>query len=291
MNNDEDSRQTVAGRWRSVRAELESAGVPDAGLESELLLRHALDLNAPEFFARLTDPFPEAGVEWLRSALERRRMREPLAYILGEREFYGRTFLVDQRVLIPRPETELLVDRALAFAAGQPGRAFSLADIGTGSGVLAITLALELPRARVYATDVCADALTVASGNARRLGVTERVQFLAGDLAEPLEGRFHIVVANLPYVCASVLERCQPEMRFEPHAALDGGPDGMRFVGSLVEQLPRIMAMERSVSLLEIDPPLVKPLERVVKRVLPYATMHVLDDLAGLARCAEIIVE
>ncbi len=273
---------------RTVRERLSAAGVPDPGLEAELLVRHALGIDAASLYAGLLEPFPAEALPRLDEVTERRSAREPLAYILCEREFYGRSFAVDRRVLIPRPETELLVDRAVGLVAGWRLERPRIADVGTGSGILAVTLALELPEAEIVATDLSPDALEVAASNAARFGVGERVALRRGNLAGPLRGRFQIVVANLPYVQTSVYETAQPELGFEPAAALDGGHDGMRYLGPFVDSLPGVLAEAPSAAILEIDPPLVEAVSERVKRALPGAGLEIVDDLAGLARCAEI---
>jgi len=177
----------------------------------------------------------------LDALLARRVSREPLPYILGTREFFGLYFAVDPRVLIPRPETELLVERALGLASrvSSSSGALCIADIGTGSGCIAIALAVHLPHACLYATDVSADALAVAQRNAATHGVASRIRFLWGDLLSPLPQPVHLIVANLPYIAAQEWETLPPEVgRFEPRGALDGGPDGLDLVRWLLRQAP-----------------------------------------------------
>jgi release factor glutamine methyltransferase len=162
---------------------------------------------------------PVETTERFRSLLERRLTGEPVAYLLGEREFYGRPFAVDPRVLIPRPETEHVVEEALAISL--PERPWIL-DVGTGSGILPVTLALEIPGARIVGTDVSPGALAVASGNARRYGVSDRTRFLGADLAQGIDlSRFDLVVSNPPYIDAGDAPSLSPEVvDFEPHLAL-----------------------------------------------------------------------
>jgi release factor glutamine methyltransferase len=178
-----------------------------------------------------------------RELVKRRRSREPVAYILGQREFYGRTFRVDARVLVPRPDTETLVDVALARTT-ERSMSMRALDLCTGSGCVAITLARERPTSRVHATDASAEALTVARDNALRLGAYN-VSFARGDLydAAPAGARFDLVVANPPYVPAGQVGSLMADVRqFEPRLALDGGVDGLSLVRRIVAGAPDVLA-------------------------------------------------
>jgi len=281
-------RSTVGDLLTTVRVSLRDASVPDADLEGELLLMHALGMDRARLFASLREPARLDAEALISPLLERRVRREPLTYITGSAEFFGRRFAVDRRVLVPRPETELLVDRALEAASRSGIARPRIADVGTGSGVLAITLALELPDAGVDAVDSSQDALEVARSNGGARGVAHRVTWLQGHLSEPLRGRYHLVVANLPYVRTDALRGLQPEIAYEPETALDGGPDGMRYIGPLVRELPGLLAGAGAASLLEIDPPIEALAVRAAQAALPDAEVRVWPDLAGLARCLEI---
>jgi release factor glutamine methyltransferase len=187
--------------------------------EAALLLGWLLGLTEAQILAHGEREVPEETAERFRSLLERRLTGEPVAYLLGEREFYGRPFAVDPRVLIPRPETEHVVEEALAIPL--PERPWIL-DVGTGSGILPVTLALEIPGARTVGTDISPGALAVASGNARRHGVSDRALFVGADLAHGLDlARFDLVVSNPPYIDAGDAPSLSPEVvNFEPHLAL-----------------------------------------------------------------------
>ena len=236
----------------------------------------------------LRDQFPCDADRCLVNVIERRLAREPFAYISGGKEFFGRKFKVDRRVLVPRPETEILVSSVLGFVSNGRCEPLRIADVGTGSGILAITLALEFPESEIIATDSSSDALNVASENARKFGVSDRISLRCGDLARPLQGQFQIVVANLPYVRSSAYKNADPELMFEPPDALKGGIDGMRYIGRFIDQLPLILAEGPSAAMLEIDPPLVSAVKDRVHRAVPTASLKIVKDLANLARCAEI---
>ena len=280
--------RTVGDLLNSARTSLKKASVPDAELEGELLVAHALGIDRAKLFASLRDALLPGAREWLAPLLARRCSREPLAYITGRREFYGRDFAVDRCVLVPRPETELLVERALHIARRRRKKGLRIADVGTGSGVLAVTLALELPDAEIQAVDSSRDALEVARANGEAHGVGSRVTWLLGALSAPLSGPFDMVVANLPYVRTGALRDLQPEIRHEPEEALDGGPDGMRHVGPLIREFPRFLAATGATALLEIDPPIEDAVIDAAREALPDPEVRVWPDLAGLARCAEI---
>lgn len=207
-------------------ARLAAAGIDTPRLDAELLLAAAAGATRSEIVAGLVDPSGATGTYgvWL----ARRVQREPLAYITGRQGFRRIDLNVDERVLIPRPETELLV------AVVKVDRPCGILDIATGSGAVALALADELPDATITATDISADALAVARGNAEEIDVAQRVTFLESDLLESVDGIFDAIAANLPYVVAADIDGLQPEVsRFEPRLALDGGEDGLDLVRRL----------------------------------------------------------
>ena len=213
---------------RLSTAYLESHGSTSPRLDAELLAAKALSIRRLDIYLQFERPLAEPELAAIRELVRRRGTGEPVAYITGEREFYGRAFGVGPGVLIPRPETELLVSLALARAKARDGD-LRVADLGTGSGTLAVTLAAELTTARVVATDISDEALGVARGNAERHGVSSRVTFVHGDWSLPLDaGAFDIVVSNPPYVASATVATLDRDVHdFEPHLALDGGHDGL----------------------------------------------------------------
>ena len=264
-------------------ARLRAAGIEDARAEASLLLAHALGASRTELLARPERIVDEADRARFNGLVDRRAAREPFAYIVGEREFYGRAFAVDPRVLIPRPETEVLVERALEALGGLRRRGIDrplVVDVGTGSGAVTCTLALEARAARVVAVDASMAALAIADLNRRRLGLAERVHLVRGDLLSWLGRRVDLVVANLPYLPGPAIASLAPEIaRYEPRRALDGGPDGADLLRRLLAQAPEALA-SGGVLLLELDPHEVD----LVRRAAPWPISAVIPDLAGLAR-------
>lgn len=218
------------------RRTLAAAGVPVPGREAALLLGFVLGLSEVQIRARDDQPVAAPLAARFHALLERRSTGEPAAYLLGRREFHGRTFGVDERVLIPRPETELLVEIALALSSGLPAAATVL-DIGTGSGCIALTLAAERPHWRVLATDLSPGALACAQANARRLGLESRVAFVAADLAGPIAlASIDLVVSNPPYVDPAEPALVALDVRtHEPHLALFAGDRGLAILARLFD--------------------------------------------------------
>ena len=257
----------------------------ESALEAELLLMRALGVDRARLYQRLPDPLAPEASEAYRRLLDHRLAGEPIPYITGHREFFALDFETTPAALIPRPETETLVELAIAFThehyAGQP---ISIADVGTGSGVIAIALACELPDARIVATDVSADTLALASRNAARHHVAGRIEFREGDLFEPLQEPLQIIAANLPYVTTAQWENSPPEIRdHEPRIALDGGADGLDVIRRLLAQAPARLA-EGGALFCEIGAWQGDEAQEIARRAFPDARIQITRDLAGRDR-------
>ncbi|HEY6101832.1 MAG TPA: peptide chain release factor N(5)-glutamine methyltransferase [bacterium] len=236
---------TIKEAYLLGRAHLAASGSEEAAIEAEVLLRRALGLDRAQLYARWEGPMPETSWDRYRVWLDERAGGRPVHYIVGEREFMGLSFTVDERVLIPRPETEILVELAVSRLRGrdQP----LVADIGSGSGCIAVSVAHLLPSAMVYATDRSADALAVAAANAARHHMSERVTVLRGDLLNALppaiHGRVDAVLSNPPYIPESQVAGLPREIReFEPREAILGPGDGMDAHRHLAAGAPRWLA-------------------------------------------------
>lgn len=218
--------------WTTQHFEKRQVDAPR--LTAEILLSYVLKLSRVRLYVDLDRPLSKEELGAYRALIERRMAGEPTQYLTGVREFYNRAFKVDARVLIPRPETELLVEAALRMLPKDaPGRAL---DVCTGSGCIAISLAAERPQATVIATDLSPDACALAQENAQALGVADRVTVLQGDLFAPVPAgeRFQVVVSNPPYIASEEIPGLSAEVRREPKLALDGGPDGLVAVRRVV---------------------------------------------------------
>jgi release factor glutamine methyltransferase len=225
----------LSEKMAQARARLMAAGVraDEAAVDVDVYTRTILGWDKATLLANLREPTPMPLEPRFSEWISRRERREPTAYILGTREFWGRPFLVTPAVLVPRPETEFIVEEALPLL--KDAEAPRIADIGTGSGILAITLAAELPAASVVATDLSGDALDVARQNAEELGVAGRIAFVETSYLDNVDGMFDLVVANPPYVRDSDKLALSRDVRHEPDVALFGGPDGLRDVGGVLD--------------------------------------------------------
>ncbi len=271
---------TIAGALAWARAALSGAAGSEP-LDAPLLLAHVLGCERAALLAHPEHPLTPAQSVALRALVERRADGVPLAYLTGERAFFDLTLIVTPDVLIPRPETEHLVERALAWARTREGTP-RIADVGTGSGAIAVTLARHLPGAQVWALDASRAALDLARLNVTRYDLAQRVRFVQADLLGPLlgaRGAFDLIVANLPYVPSSALGTL-PVSRHEPRLALDGGPDGLAVIRRLLAQVPRVLAAD-GLLLLEIEATQGERAAALAAGALPGARVTVHADYAG----------
>ncbi len=272
---------TLRSAWTQTRSRLESAGIEDAALESEVILRHAFGIDRAAFFASLEEHPKRTTLGLANTLVERREQGEPLAYILGRREFYGLDILVTPAVLIPRQETELLVDAILELGRDRPG--ITIADVGTGSGAIAVAASVNLPSCRVYATDTSEAALCVARDNCHKHAVDRRVDLRHGDLLDPLDVPVDVIASNPPYVMTDELAGLGREIGREPVEALDGGPDGLDVIRRLFHQAPPALNPGGSM-LVEIDPRQLRPVMSLAAAAFPGGVVSYRLDLAGLPR-------
>ena len=221
---------TLSAALRHAAVALRAQGVDEPAADARRLAAAVLGMSAAQMLAHPEHVLSPEQASRLSGLLARRARREPVSRILGEREFYGRVFSISPATLDPRPDSETLVEAALALvrAEGSPARPLRILDVGTGSGCLLLSLLAELPNATGVGTDVSEPALCVARDNASRLGLASRASWLVADMIEGLDGPFDLLISNPPYVATAEIAMLEPEVRsFDPLAALDGGPDGL----------------------------------------------------------------
>jgi release factor glutamine methyltransferase len=275
--------RTVAEALDWARATLSTIAASEP-LDAPLLLAHALGCERAALLAHPELALTPAQSAQFRALVERRAAGVPVAYLTGERAFFGLTLIVTPDVLIPRPETEHLVERALAWARTRR-EPLRIADVGTGSGAIAVALARHLPAAWVWGLDASPAALGVARLNVARYDLAQRVRLVQADLLGPLlgaQGTFDLIVANLPYVPSRALEALAVT-RHEPRLALDGGPDGLAVIRRLLAQAPRVLAAD-GLLLLEIEATQGARAAALAAKALPGARVTVHADYAGRER-------
>ncbi len=277
--------------WVRSRKRLECASIPDAGIDAQVLLRNALGIDRATFHASPERELSEEDAALLERAVERRVGGVPLAYITGHREFYGLDFVVSPDVLVPRQETEFLVDAVLEYAGSRCGdeNSLTIADIGTGSGCIAVALGAHLPKATVYATDVSLEALRVAGENVQRHGLVERVHLRHGDLFEALDGPVDVVVSNPPYLSTEEATELPPDVRREPSVALVAGTEGMDVLLRLIAGA-REYVKPGGLLAMEIDPRRLGAVMGLVGRTYADGEVGIVKDHAGLERVVTVEV-
>ena len=283
---------------------LAAVGVDTPRLDAECLLAFLFNSDRLSLYSRLTEPLTPDVRDRYRDLIARRENRMPVAYLTGVKEFWSLPLRVTPAVMIPRPETEILVEAALTHlrrmlrlhgtGRRRSSRSLLVADVGTGSGAIAIALARELPEIQCYATDISWEACEVAQENARAHGVAARITFLEGDLLQPLfarclQGRLDLLISNPPYIPTSLLKLLSPEVQHEPRLALDGGPDGLAYHRRIIAEAPDLLRPGGSL-LLEIDPEQAGPVTRLLQDHGAFADVATVPDLSGrnrviIARC------
>ena len=283
------SETKVCALLSRLEKQFAGAGVDSPGLDAQLLLAMVLGCDRAHLHAHPEKVVSAEELARIEALAQRRAAREPMAYILGEREFWSMPFLVSPDVLIPRPESELLVERAAALL-GKSGKSRIL-DAGCGSGAVGLAIASELPEARVTLLDLCPRALEVARRNAERFALEGRTRFLVSDLFDALAGgeKFDLIASNPPYVASGELDGLMPEVSsFEPRLALDGGADGMDLIRRIIGEAPSYLA-RGGFLLIEMDPRQMAGAEAASQRSGKYRAPRRHKDLAGRDRVLELV--
>ncbi|MBI5529155.1 MAG: peptide chain release factor N(5)-glutamine methyltransferase [Deltaproteobacteria bacterium] len=275
-----ESRTILSGlEWGT--AELSKAGKPSPRLDAELLLAHLLGIERLKIYLDFERPMGETEARAYMALVRRRTAGEPVAYITGKKEFYSREFTVTPDVLIPRPETESVVEAAI-----RTDHVVDVLDLGCGSGCIGITMAAEVPSANVACADISPAAIAIARKNAAAFGIESRVGFFTGDLFAPVAGRmFDAIVSNPPYIPTKMIDELQIEIRkYEPRAALDGGPDGLDVVRRIVAEAPAHL-IEGGTLLVEIAEFQADAVREFAAANGSYADVRIGNDLSGRPRC------
>jgi release factor glutamine methyltransferase len=285
------SRSPVLQILKHSTQALTTAGCDTPRLDAEVLLAHILDQDRGWLYAHPEHVLSAPQVHAYQALVSRRAEREPVAFLTGHKEFFGLDFVVTPDVLIPRPETERLVELALQWAKTSPSPR-TIVDVGTGSGAIAVTLAVHLSQACIIATEVSPAALAIARRNLVRHGVANRVHCVQGDLLAPLLGALDLIVANPPYLSQAELVAAPPEVAcWEPRAALDGGPDGLVAIRHLLEMAPNRLHPAGAL-LVEIGADQGAEVSRLASHYFPQATVEIARDDAKrdrvlVVRCSQ----
>ena len=286
---------TVRDALRVATERLVEAGIPTPRLDAEVLLAHVLGTRREHLYAHPERRLDAGEYAAYQAALERRLTRLPVAYITGRKEFMSLEFLVDENVLIPRPETETLVEAVIERLRAREAEArdgarvpIIVADIGTGSGAIAVSVAWFVRHASLIAVDISPGALRVARENARCHGVEDRIEFLEGDLLSPLagrglEGRIHAVVSNPPYLSRRMMASLPPEVAKEPRVALAGGEAGLDFAQAILDGARAYLAADGFVAL-EVGHDQAETVRRLAVDEFGYGGLDVIRDYAGVER-------
>ena len=263
---------------------LMKSGSPDARLEAEILLRHVLKIDRATMFSNLENVLDNKQENDIAELVQRRLANEPLSYITGTREFYSLDFQITSAVLIPRQETETLVDEVIKIAKENP---LKIVDVGTGSGAIAIALAVNLPLAKIIATDISVDALHVAESNTKMNEVFSRINLKQGNLLDVLDEKVDVIVSNPPYIPSNQIEHLQPEVKKEPHIALDGGSDGLEYIRKLIGNCSEKLNNNGHI-FIEIDPSQSEEVLKIADTHFPDARTAIIKDLSQNNRVLSI---
>ena len=263
---------------------LMKSGSPDSRLEAEILLRHVLKIDRATMFSNLENILDSKQENDIAELVQRRLANEPLSYITGTREFYSLDFQITSAVLIPRQETETLVDEVIKIAKENP---LKIVDVGTGSGAIAIALAVNLPLAKIIATDISVDALHVAESNTKMNEVFSRINLKQGNLLDVLDEKVDVIVSNPPYIPSDQIEHLQPEVKKEPHIALDGGSDGLEYIRKLIGNCSEKLNNNGHI-FIEIDPSQSEEVLKIADTHFPDARTAIIKDLSQNNRVLSI---
>ena len=273
--------------WIYTKKELDLSNITDSSIESEVLIRKVLDLDRNNFFTTLNNHIPPIKISKIKKNLRKRISGTPLSYITKNREFFGIDFFVNENVLIPRQESELLVEEVISFCRKHQKTNLTVVDVGTGSGALAISIAKNLANVNVIATDISQKALQVARKNAEKIHVSKKISFLHSNLLENLKTPANVIVANLPYLSTSEINTLSLEVKKEPEIALFGGENGIDLIAKLISQTPKYLKKNGKL-ILEISPSQKTIVFSLIKQNFPKNEPKVHEDLTKIKRAISV---
>lgn len=275
-------KKTVAEILKSAATRLEVGGIDSPKFDAEILLAHVLGWRRLSLYVDSDKILPLESILRFNELITRRLKKIPVAYLTGTKDFMGLSFAVNEKVLIPRPETEILTEFAGEYLRSIGGEV-NFADLGTGSGAIAVSILKFVKTARACAVDISSEALEVAKFNATKFHVEDRINFYCGDLFAPLEGQiFNAIVSNPPYIPTRELETLQKEVKSEPQLALDGGEDGLSFYRRIISDAPRFLA-EGGLLAVEIGINQASAVKKLFEAA-NFIDVEILKDLAGIER-------
>lgn len=286
--------KTIQGAFQQASSFLKQKGIEDALFEAEWMLRELLKVDRAAFFLLWDKHLTEEQTDKYHTWVERRASHEPLQYIFGRADFYGRPFRVTTDVLIPRPETELLVEHVISKADKLYGdRPIRVVEVGTGSGCIAVTLQLERPDWSVTTIDISESALEIAKSNAKIHGIADKIAFLQGSFLDPVrEDIVDIVVSNPPYIPSKVIDTLDQEVqRYEPHLALDGGEDGIYPYRQIISQIESMPSHGQQLIAFEIGDEQGEKVAHLVRHLPRSKNVEVLQDMNNRDRYVFGVVE
>ena len=277
-------KNSIAEILTAAKIRLEAGGIENPRLDAEILLAHVLNCRRLTLYVDSDKILSLESVLKFNELINRRLEGIPVAYLTGKKDFMGLSFAVNQNVLIPRPETEILTEFVGEYLRGL-GREVNFADLGVGSGAIAVSILKFVKTARAAAVDISNEALEVAKFNATKFHVEDRIKFYCGDLFEPLEGQiFNAIVSNPPYIPTCELKTLQTEVKSEPQVALDGGEDGLEFYRRIISDAPRFLA-DGGLLAVEIGINQASAVRKLFEQEI-FVDVTILKDLAGIERVA-----
>tara|TARA_B100000029_G_scaffold424585_1_gene432481 strand:- start:207 stop:1064 length:858 start_codon:yes stop_codon:yes gene_type:complete len=279
---------TIGEILKEIKEELSQKDISEFQVEAEIIIENVLNISTEKLYSNLNHECSKIEYEKVKKILEKRKKRIPLPYITRECYFYGKKFHISPGILIPRPETELLVDRCLYNISKSCNNNLSILDIGTGSGIIAITLKLIYPHITVSALDISKKAINLTKKNIKLHNLDRKINLFNQDFRDHLNIKYNFIVANLPYIPKKRFPSLSAELKFEPRLALDGGEKGIEIIANLIEILPDIVKDNNSKVILEIDSTQLKYIENLINIYLKSAKIYSLKDLSGKDRVIEI---